>query len=411
MRKTLSLILFALSALSNAQVKHYRNAYEDCYGEIRGSVEAKDTNVGGVYRFTLDNGMPSKIEFLKNGKPHFGDKNDAMRYWSLVQISRSTDCIAVSKTGEYGNSYVEYDLDRRGFKKNEFSESNGEITLQDEKKTDEYGRILSATNIDQRITYRYDDRCNMVEREIFCSYEFRKESGQVSYVPAETLRLCSAFKYEYDSLHNKVAEYKYDESRNLNSVITYAYDSRSNLTEWISYYNEEYPDPTTNNPERVAIAYDSLDCAIEHSVYDSHNQLAHTEYIQGRTKTYCDANREVIARLEYDSTGTLIEMYHNLRICGEYYIWFIPPHMDGVSTAKYIYREIDGVKRLHEEIYLDESKRPAENDSCASKIIYKYDDNWVIKSRSFYDIHGNLIKEDIWDGKTITIGNVLFLGE
>lgn len=409
MRKTLSLILFALSAISNAQtVKYYRNAYEDCAGEIRGSVEAKDINVGGVYRFTFKNGMPSKIEFLKNGKPHFGDKNDAMRYYSVVEIKRSNDCIAVYKKGEYGSSYAEYDLDKRGFKKNEFIESNGEIILQDKKQTDAYGKIISSSNDEQHNVYRYDESCNMVERDLFCYCEFKKDTGQISYVHTDSLRLCSAFKYAYDSQHNKVAEYKYDAGRNLKSVFTYAYDSRSNLTEWIHYYDEEYPDPTMNNPERVVVAYDSLDQIAEQRVYDSGNQLAYVEAIQGFTKTYYDINRYVIARLVYDSAGTLIEMYHNLSIDG-YYIWFIPRHMDGVSTTKYIYDGIGNAKRLHQEIYLDENGNPAETDSCVSKIFYKYDENGVIKSSFFYDIHSNLIKEEIWDRKkSITIGNVLF---
>lgn len=410
MRKTLSLILFALSAISNAQtVKYYRNAYEDCAGEIRGSVEAKDINVGGVYRFTLKNGMPCKIEFLKNGKPQFGDKNDAMRYYSVVEIKRSSDCIAVNKKGEYGNSYAEYDLDKRGFKKNEFTESGGEIILQDKKQVDMSGKIISSSNDEQHNIYRYDESCNMVERDLFCYCEFKKDTGQISYVHTDSLRLCTAFKYAYDSQHNKVAEYKYDEGRNLKSVVTYAYDSRSNLTEWIYSYDEEYPDPTMNNPERVVVVYDSLDQILEQRVYDSENQLAYAEAIQGFAKTYYDANRDVIARLGYDSTGTLVEMYHNLRICKGYYIWFIPRHMDGVSTTKYIYGSIGDAKRLHQEIYLDESGNPAETDSCVSKVFYKYDDNRVIKSSCFYDIHGNLIKEEIWDRKkSITIGNVLF---
>jgi hypothetical protein len=249
----------------------------------------------------------------------------------------------------------------------------------------------------------------MVERDLFCYCEFKKETAQINYVHTDSLRLCSSFKYAYDSIHNKVAEYKYDEGRNLKSVATYAYDSRSNLTEWIYYYDEEYPDPTMNNPERVVVVYDSLDRNVEQRVYDSENQLAYAESIQNRAKIYYDANREIIARLEYDSAGTLVEMYHNLNICKGYYIWFIPHHMDGVSTTKYIYGGIENAKRLNQEIYLDEKGNPAETDSCVSKIFYKYDENGVIKSSCFYDIHNNLIKEDIWDRKkSITIGNVLF---
>lgn len=401
-------VLMTFVAVQAQNTRYYLGAYEDCIGEVHGVAETESTQ-GGVYKFTIENGLTRKVEFLRNGIPEYSDRNDAMQYCMSTEFNRTRECIQITKKNEFGTSRQEHDLDRRGYKRNEFTESDGMMLHAYDIETDTDGKIISKRDKDIINLYRYDEDCNLVAHDLLCTKEFKRQGGQTDYVDTDSFRLCSAFRYEYGRQHDKLSEQRYDENMKMNSVITYAYDSRFNVIEWVYYYDEKYPEPGSNNPERSVLKYDESDRPVEKETYESGYTLLYIEAFSENFRTYYNPERKVIVRLKYDTSGTLVEVFNNLDIRDNYYILFLPQPVKGVEVVKYVYGNSGLAKRLYHEIYLDGKGNPAENEKCVSRISHIYDDNQNIECSEYYDISGNLLRQEFWEGcKTIKIGNVMF---
>lgn len=407
-----ALTLAALCAQAQTETRNYRLAYEHCGGEIRGAVEVKGEPSGAYYRFTLRNGLAEKIEFLRDGKPDFSNRNDALQYVQSIDIRRERDCLSFTKKTEFDTRRHEHDLDRRGFPKNEYVESDGAMLKSEGIETDSLGRVTARTDDGIRRIYTYDENCNLAATEILCSRKFERKGDQTNYVETDTFRVCSAFRYEYGRDHSLLSERRYDENSLLKAVTLYAYDDRMNLTGHAVSHNEEFSDPLIVSQERYSIKYDASDRVVERSVFDESGWPLYTEAVGPLSKSYLTPGGETITGIKYDSAGAIVEVFNNISLRKEYLIMFLPTQVRNVPVVRYVYRGSVDAKRLYEEIYLDEFGAPAENEDCVSRISHTYDERLIISRSDYFGIGGELLRSEPWDGKkTVVIGNVMFTGD